>query len=97
MLLDGAEDSGGEVEEGGDELEDSTDDDAYQAERQQDEPDERVEDDGDERERPAGDEKDEEDEQFEHCVTPVHLYGIIYLLVPGIFDGSIGGGRLVGG
>ena len=82
LSLDCAEDPAGQVEDGGDEVEDSADYDADQAERQQDKPDEWVEDDGDQGEGPADDEKDEEEDQFEHFVTPEHLYGNAEPAVP---------------
>jgi hypothetical protein len=64
--LDGAEDAAGEVEECGDEVEDSVDGDAQETKGEQDEPDEGIEDQGKKRERPAGDQEDAEEEEADH-------------------------------
>jgi hypothetical protein len=58
--LDGAEGSGGEEEDGGDQGEDAFDGDADQAEGEQDEPDDGIEDERGEGDGPADDEQDAE-------------------------------------
>jgi hypothetical protein len=63
VASDGAEDAAREVEEGGDEVEDSVDGDAEETKGKQDQPDEGIEDDGQQRERPADDQEDAEEEE----------------------------------
>jgi hypothetical protein len=75
--LDGAEDAAGEVEEGGDEVEDSVDGDAQETKGEQDEPDEGVEDHGKKRERPAGDQEDAEEEEADHWWRSFRTLGIL--------------------
>ena len=65
-MLDGSDDACGEEDDGADELKYSTDGDAQDAERNQEQPDDGV---GDEREQsqgPAEDEEDAEDKEFCH-------------------------------
>ena len=69
-LLDGAEDAGGEGEEGGDELEDTADNDADEAKGKKDQPDERVEDQREESRGPADDEEDQEEEKLHGVWLP---------------------------
>ncbi len=66
--LDGADDAGGERDEGGYELEGSTYGNADHAEGEQDQPDQRVEAESDERYRPAHDEEDAEDQKLHGSV-----------------------------
>ena len=68
IRLGAAEDSGGEVEDGGDEGEGASYDDAYQAEGEQDEPDKWIEDQGGEREWPAEEGEDQEEQEVEHRI-----------------------------
>ena len=64
--LDAADGSGGEREEGGDEVEGAADDDSDETEGEQDEPDEGIENDCGHGDGPADDEENEEEEKLDH-------------------------------
>ena len=82
-LLDGAKDAGGEGEEGGDELEDTADNDADQAKGKKDQPDERVEDQREEGRGPADDEEDQEEEKLHGACLPFFgLHAVRGAMVP---------------
>ena len=67
--LNRPERANGEVEDGGDEGEGASYDDAYQAEGEQDEPDKWIEDQGGEREWPAEEGEDQEEQEVEHRIV----------------------------
>ena len=81
-LLDGAENAGGQGEEGGDEFEGAFDNDADQAEGQKEEPDDGVEDQRGKGERPADNEENEEEEKFDHSVFLMSGYAGVSRKVP---------------
>lgn len=66
--LDGFEHAAGKVEERGDELKCAADYDPYEAEGQQDQPDERIEQERDEGDGPADDQEETEEQEFQHRV-----------------------------
>ena len=66
LRLDGAEHAAGKVEERGDEFEGAADYDAYEAEGQQNQPDERIQQERDQGDGPADDQEETEEQEFEH-------------------------------
>ena len=71
--LDGTDEAGGEGEDGANQLEDASDDNAQQAEGEKDQPDKGVEDQGEHGCGPAEDEEDQEEEKIHGVVAAILL------------------------